>query len=102
MSVLHMVIWYQVFSSNTSNLQTDLIWLIDRSLTGTTTLGKSKPESNGNEGVLYIPQNTKTGCNLMSYFRYLFLLGEGLIFLQEIQCILSPANKAVNSFVFNF
>ena len=32
------------------------IWLIDVTLTGTTTLGHSGPESNDNEGVLYIFQ----------------------------------------------
>ena len=32
------------------------IWPIDRALSGATTLGQSGPGSNGNEGILYIPQ----------------------------------------------
>ena len=32
------------------------IWPIDRILSGATTLGQSGPGSDGNEGVLYIPQ----------------------------------------------
>ena len=31
------------------------IWLIDRTLSGVTTLGQSEPGRNDNEGVLYIP-----------------------------------------------
>ena len=34
------------------------IWLIDRTLSSTTTLGLSGPGSNGNVGVLYIPQSS--------------------------------------------
>ena len=34
------------------------IWPLDRILTGSTTLGQSRPGSNGNEGVLYIPQSS--------------------------------------------
>ena len=34
------------------------IWPIDRTLSGATTLGQSGPESNGNEGVLCIPQSS--------------------------------------------
>ena len=37
------------------------IWPIDGTLTGTTTLGQSGPKSNGNEGVLQLPQSSKTG-----------------------------------------
>ena len=32
------------------------IWPIDRTLSGATTLGQSGPGSNGNEGLLHIPQ----------------------------------------------
>ena len=32
------------------------IWSIDRILSDATTLGQNGPGSNGNEGVLYIPQ----------------------------------------------
>ena len=34
------------------------IWPIDRTLSGATTLSQSEPESNGNEGVLSIPQSS--------------------------------------------
>ena len=34
--------------------------LRDGNLTGTTILGQSGPESNGNEGVLHIPQSSST------------------------------------------
>ena len=33
-------------------------------LTGITTLSQSEPGSNGNEGVLHIPQNSKTRASL--------------------------------------
>ena len=47
------------------------IWPSDRALSGAGTLGQSEPGSNGNEGVLHIPQISKAGtlpsdC-LMSY-----------------------------------
>ena len=35
------------------------IWSIDGTLTGTTNLGQNGPESNDNEGVLHIPQNSR-------------------------------------------
>ena len=34
------------------------IWPIERTLLGATTLGQSGPESDGNEGVLHIPQSS--------------------------------------------
>ena len=34
------------------------IWSIDRTLSGVTTLGQSEPGSDGNEGMLHIPQNS--------------------------------------------
>ena len=36
------------------------IWLIDGTLTGTTTLGQSGPGNNGNKGVLHILQSSRT------------------------------------------
>ena len=39
------------------------IWPIDRTLSGPTTLGLSRPRSNGNEEGLHIPQNSKTGAS---------------------------------------
>ena len=32
-------------------------WFIDKTLTGTTTLGQNWPRSNSNEEVIYIPQS---------------------------------------------
>ena len=47
------------------------IWHIDRILLGVTTPGRSRPDNNGNKGVLHIPQSFKTGAlpsgGLMSY-----------------------------------
>ena len=40
------------------------IWPLDETVTGTTTLSKSGPGSNGNEGVLDILQSSKTGASL--------------------------------------
>ena len=38
--------------------QFSFIWLVDRTLSGATTPGQSRPGSNGNEGVLCIPQSS--------------------------------------------
>ena len=43
------------------------IWLIDWTLSGATTPGQSGPGSNGNEGVLHIPQSALLPDGLMSY-----------------------------------
>ena len=40
------------------NTQFSSIWPIDRTLSGATTLGKSWPGSDGNEGILHIPQSS--------------------------------------------
>ena len=40
--------------------ETSFIWSIDETLRGTTTLDQSGPGSNGNEGLLHIPQSSKT------------------------------------------
>ena len=58
--------------SNTS------IWPINRTLSGTTTLGQSRPGSDGNERVLCIPQSSSiTGTSpsdcLLSYSRHLLV-----------------------------
>ena len=51
--------------------QTSSIWPIDMTLSGATTLGQSRPGSNGNEGILHIPQSSRAGTSpsdcLMSY-----------------------------------
>ena len=39
-------------------MQFSSIWSTDRNLTGATTPGQSEPDSNGNEGMLRIPQNS--------------------------------------------
>ena len=62
------------------------IWPIDRSLLGVTTPGQSRPGSDDNEEVLYIPQNFKSGASLSDSF-VLYpgysLLGEGLTLLGD-------------------
>ena len=87
---MHTVKWFQVLLSNTNNSfwyqpfvypqlndfkyskwLNNSIWPIDRTLTGTTTLGQSGLGSNGNEEVLHISQSSKTGASpsdgLISY-----------------------------------
>ena len=39
------------------------IWPIDGTLTGTSTLGLSKPRSNGNKGILHTFQISRTGAS---------------------------------------
>ena len=39
------------------------IWPLDGTLTSSTTPGESGPESNGNKGVLYIPQSSRIGAS---------------------------------------
>ena len=39
-------------------MQFSSIWPVDRTLSGATTLDLSGPGSDGNEGVLHIPQNS--------------------------------------------
>ena len=52
------------------------IWPIDGTITCTTVLGHSGPRSDGDEGVLYISQNSKSGAStsdcFVSYPGYLF------------------------------
>ena len=81
------------------------IWPIDRTLSGATTWSQSGLGSNSNEGVLYIPQSSKTGSlpldGLVSYLRH--SLGGSLTPLQRcIRCIYStaPADWAKFSFCF--
>ena len=71
---LHTVKWFQVLLSNTNSpIWTQLnghkyrkwltisIWPINGNLTGTTNPDQSGPGSNGNEGLLHIPQSSKAG-----------------------------------------
>ena len=50
-TVLFQIIQFSIIAQFSS------VWPIDRILSGAATLGQSKPESNGNEGVLHIPQS---------------------------------------------
>ena len=49
-----------------SSLENDYKYLFDpyMELTDTTTPGQSEPGSNGNESILHIPQNSRTGASL--------------------------------------
>ena len=74
-------------------IQFSSIWLIDKSLSGTTTPSQSGPGSDGNKGVLYIPQSSSiTGTSLSdcleSYLGY--SLGESYPF-EEKQLVYSTA-----------
>ena len=64
------------------NDQNISIWPIDETLTGTSTLSQSGPESNDKEGLSLLPQRSKTRaftirCNLVSYQKHL-LGGRGV------------------------
>ena len=50
-----------------SSIENDLIfvWLVDGTLTGTTTPGQREPRNNGNEGVLHIPEGFRAGASLL-------------------------------------
>ena len=51
-------IWHKSFVSNRVEMWSRSIWPIDRTLSGATTPGQSGPGSDGNEGVLSIPQSS--------------------------------------------
>ena len=55
------------------------IWPIDGTLLGATIPGENEPGSNSNEGVLHIPQRSKSGTlppdGFVSYPGHLFLEG---------------------------
>ena len=55
-----LIIWFQAFLSNTNNFQTS-VEHIDGTLTSTTTLGLSGPESNGNKELIDISQGLRAG-----------------------------------------
>ena len=46
------------------------IWPIVGTLTGTNTPGQSGPGNNSNDGVLYIPQTSRTGASLTETVEY--------------------------------
>ena len=58
---LYMVIWYQVFLSNTNNFANRSIWPIDGTLTNTITSGQSEPGSNGKYGVFITCYSSRIG-----------------------------------------
>ena len=72
-----------------------LIQPIDRTLSGATTPGQSGPGSNGNEGILQIPQNSTTGilpldC-LVSYPGYLLKVRVLPLCREAISVFYSPS-----------
>ena len=98
---MHTVKWFQVFNNshniNISHLFAHIvcsIWPIDSAQLGVTTPGQSGSGSNGNEGVLHIPQISKAGASpsddLLSYPEH--LLGGGSLTPQQRcrRCILQP------------
>ena len=73
----------QVFQLRISTLFSS-IWSIDRTLSGAIAPGQSEPGSDGNEGVLYIPQsssNTRTSQSdcLVSYLGHLLGAFDGVM-----------------------
>ena len=56
---MHTFIWYQKYLSNINNLQTDVFWSIDNTLTGTTT----PSESNGYERLIHTKKSSRTGAS---------------------------------------
>ena len=88
-----------LFSINT---QFSSFWPIDRTLSGATALGQSEPGSDGNEGVLCIPQGsivtkaTPSDC-LVSYPGYLL---EESYLSAEMQLVYSAAQSDMAEMVF--
>ena len=64
---LHTVIWFQVFLSNTNNFLNRSIWPTDGTLTDTSTPSQNGPGSNGDEGIVHIPQSFRTGTSLPDF-----------------------------------
>ena len=103
---MHTVKWFQILLYNSHNL-TSIICLhtvcairpIDRTMSGATTPSQRGPGSNGNEGVLYIPQISKAEASLsdvlMSYPGHSWR--EGSYPSAEMQSVYStaPANWAI-------
>ena len=100
LNFLHSVIGYQIFLSNTNNLQM-VLRLINGFLTSTTTLGQSGPRSNNNEGVFNTPQRFRTEDSplqsLMSYSGQ--PEGEGILTSAgDSQYILSLTDRTIQEF----
>ena len=67
---LHTIKWFQVLQYNSHNLTSIIclyilcsIWPINETISGGTTPGQHGHGSNGNEGVLFIPQISKAGAS---------------------------------------
>ena len=97
--ILHTVRWFNTNNSICVQLNNfkyskwlnSSIWPIDRTLTGTTPLGQSEPESNGNEGVIYNPKAPGVGsCYQMQFSVISSTLADGGV-LAEMQSVYSTA-----------
>ena len=104
---LHTVKWFQVLlfnkqfylpaviCLNTVKWSNSSSWPIDGTQSGTTTLGQSGPESNGNEGVFHIFQSSRTGASpwdsFVTYPRYLMRRGVLTICRDAVSVIYSPS-----------
>ena len=78
---------------------------MDRVLSGATILGQGGPRSNGDEGVLRIPQTSRiTGCltiRLYSVISRTLVREAGLTLLQRCgRCILQPRSTGQNNHLF--
>ena len=81
------------------------IWPTDRTLTGFTPQGQSRPGSNGNEELIFIPQSFSTVAtpsnSVLCYMQDTWWWGRVLTFFAEVKLMYStaPADKA--SYYFN-
>ena len=81
-------------------MSNSFIWPIDRTLSGATSLSLSRSGSNGNKGVLHIPQSSRiTGASSLDLVSYPgHSLGGGSYPSAEMQsvCSSAPANWAID------
>ena len=111
-SFLHIVKLFQVLLYNSHNLRSVIclhlvcsIWPQNRTLLGATTSGQSGPGSNDNEGILYIPQISKTRSSpsdgLMSYEEHSFGGGSAVLLLcwDTVSVFYSPSQLGCYSLV---
>ena len=89
---LQWLIWYNSHNL-TSVIYLRTVWPIDKTLSGATTPGQSRPGNNGNGGVLHILQISKAGAStsdgLMSYIGHSF--GGKSYFSANMQLVHSTA-----------
>ena len=90
----------QLFSIST---QFSFGWFIDRTLSDTTTPGKSRPGSDGNECVLRIPQSSNITANTLSdcLVSYLGHTLPGSYFYAKKQSVNFTAPADLASFIFH-